>query len=214
MRHGCDDREIRRAMKMAARVGRQFGASFGSDGPFGQHGPFGAHGPFGPDGAFGRGGGGRGGRGRMFASGELRLVLLRLVAEQSRHGYDLIKAIEALTGGEYAPSPGVVYPTLQMMLDEGVIAEVPDDTARKVFSATDAGTTDLEAQKDAIDAVMQRLSAIGEERHSSPHRQVHRAMENLRNALRHQRAAGGLQDEMVAKIVDLIDEAARQIERL
>jgi hypothetical protein len=54
---------------------------------------------------------------RMFESGELRLVLLKLIADEPRHGYDLIRAIEALTGGEYAPSPGVVYPTLTLLQD-------------------------------------------------------------------------------------------------
>jgi hypothetical protein len=67
----------------------------------------------------GFGGGGRRGRRtrRMFESGELRLVLLKLIADEPRHGYDLIRAIEELTGGEYAPSPGVVYPTLTLLQD-------------------------------------------------------------------------------------------------
>src|SRR5687768_880554 len=68
--------------------------------------------------------GGRRGRGRrMFGSGELRLVLLKLIADEPRHGYDLIKAVEELTGGEYAPSPGVVYPTLTLLQDMGLIEE-------------------------------------------------------------------------------------------
>ena len=70
------------------------------------------------------GGGGRGRRGkRMFEGGELRLVLLKLIADQSRHGYDLIRAIEEATHGAYAPSPGVVYPTLTMLQDMGLIEE-------------------------------------------------------------------------------------------
>ena len=59
----------------------------------------------------------------MFESGELRLVLLKLIADEPRHGYQLIKAIEELTEGDYAPSPGVVYPTLTMLDDIGLIAE-------------------------------------------------------------------------------------------
>ena len=64
-----------------------------------------------------------GDRKRMFEGGELRLVLLKLIADQPRHGYELIKAIEEMTDGEYAPSPGVVYPTLTMLEDMGLIAE-------------------------------------------------------------------------------------------
>ena len=86
----------------------------------GNWGPF--HFDFGDEG--GRGGRGRGRRARrMFESGELRLVLLKLIADEPRHGYDLIRAIEELTGGEYAPSPGVVYPTLTLLQDMGLIEE-------------------------------------------------------------------------------------------
>mgnify|MGYP006147812387 CR=1 FL=1 len=61
-------------------------------------------------------------------------TVLQLIAEEPRHGYDLIKAIEELTGGDYAPSPGAVYPTLQLLADEGLIEEDTDDTsARKPF---------------------------------------------------------------------------------
>ena len=75
------------------------------------------------------------GRRRMFGSGELRLVLLKLIADEPRHGYDLIRAIEELTGGDYAPSPGVVYPTLTMLADMGLIEEAPPkDRARPLPS--------------------------------------------------------------------------------
>ncbi len=78
---------------------------------------------WGSDWGGGGGGRGRGGRRRMFDAGELRLVLLKLIADQPRHGYDLIRAIEELTHGAYAPSPGVVYPTLTMLQDMGLIEE-------------------------------------------------------------------------------------------
>ena len=210
------ERDVRRTMKKAFKA-KMMGARFGGHDSFGGHGPFGEHGPFGPGGPFGQGGprgpGGRGRRGRVFASGELRLVLLKLIADEPRHGYDLIKAIEELTGGAYAPSPGAVYPTLQMMLDEGLIAEVPDESARKVFSITEAGSAELAGDEETVVEVIQRLTGMGEERRSSPHRQIHRAMENVRNALRSHRATG-FDDEMVEKIVDALDEAARKIDRL
>ena len=215
--HNGFERDVRRAARRMARAaamgagGHRFGG-WGGD-FFGADGPFGKDFPFGPGGKFG-GGGGRGrGRRRMFGSGELRLVLLKLLADEPRHGYDLIKAIEEMTGGAYAPSPGTVYPTLQLMLDEGVISELPDDSARKVFSVTETGTTELEAEAETVASLIERISGIGEERRSSPHRQIHRAMENMRNSLRHQRSVG-LDDAKVEQIVDLIDEVARKIERL
>ena len=80
--------------------------------PFGHRGRHG----FGRDGEHGEG---RGGRRRVFELGESQLVLLKLIADQPRHGYDLIRAIEEMTDGAYAPSPGVVYPTLTMLQDMG-----------------------------------------------------------------------------------------------
>ena len=84
---------------------------------------------------------GRGGRRRMFDGGELRLVLLKLIADEPRHGYDLIKAIEEMTGGAYAPSPGVVYPTVSMLEDIGFIAERESEGAKKLFEAIEAART-------------------------------------------------------------------------
>ena len=79
------------------------------------------------------------GRRRMFDGGELRLVLLALLEGQPRHGYDLIREIEERTGGSYAPSPGVVYPTLTMLDEMGHIDEVKEEGSRKRFAITDAG---------------------------------------------------------------------------
>ena len=88
----------------------------------------------------------RGRRGRMFESGQLRLVLLKLIADEPRHGYDLIRAIEELTGGEYAPSPGVIYPTLTLLQDMGLIEEAPGEGARKPFQVTEEGRKHLEGK--------------------------------------------------------------------
>src|ERR1700756_5735136 len=90
----------------------------------------------GPEGGF-EGRGGR--RRRLFESGEFRLVLLKLIEEQPRHGYDLIRELEARSGGAYAPSPGVVYPTTTLLLDMELVAEAAGEAGRKLFAITDAG---------------------------------------------------------------------------
>ena len=96
----------------------------------------------------GRGFGGRmGGRRRVFDGGELRLVLLALLEGQPRHGYDLIREIEERTGGAYAPSPGVVYPTLTMLDELGQIDEVKEEGARKRYAITDAGRSHLDEKR-------------------------------------------------------------------
>src|SRR5688500_9852461 len=104
------------------------------------------------DGLPGGAGRGRGGRRRMSGCGELRLVLLKLIADEPRHGYDLIRAIEELTGGEYAPSPGVIYPTLTLLQDMGLIEEAQAEGPRKAFQATQEGRDHLVEKQDEVDA--------------------------------------------------------------
>lgn len=195
--------------------GRDFARMFGPNGRFGAEGPFGADGPFG-DGRFGGFGGGHGRhrRGRMFAQGELRLALLKLTADEPRHGYELIKAIEELTGGSYAPSPGAVYPTLQMLADEGLIAERDDASPRKAFAATDEGRAELADKADEVAALFERLGKLAEQTERSRSPQLSRAMGNLASVLRNRARAGKLDGETLDQIVDLIDEMAKRIERL
>src|SRR5712692_5528777 len=114
----------------------------------------------------GRGGRGMGGddmmrAGRMLAQGDLRLLALALIAEQPRHGYEIIKVLEEKTSGWYAPSPGIVYPTLTYLEEAGyVTAQV--EGAKKLYAITDEGRAHLEENRDFVDAVLERFSAIGE----------------------------------------------------
>ena len=162
-----------------------------------------------------RGGGGRRGpRGRMFAGGELRLVLLKLIGDETRHGYELIKAIEELTGGNYAPSPGVVYPTLSLLLDEGMIAERADDTPRKAFAITAAGEVELSTRSDEAEALIARLVALNEEDDARSAPPIARAVGNLFTALRDRATGGELDRDTIHAVAEILDEAARKIERL
>ncbi len=200
------DRLERRAAKMAAMMGGRFGGPFGEGGPFGQDGPFGGR---------GGGGGGRGRRGgRMFAGGELRLLLLDLVAQAPRHGYDLIRAVGDLAGGEYAPSPGVVYPTLALLVDEGLIVEEVGEGPRKAFAVTDAGRTELAGKADEIAAIVAKLKSLGDQRERSESPPVRRAIGNLHAVLRNRAMAEGFSTETAHAIADMLDEVARKIERL
>ena len=178
---------------------------------FGGHG-FGGHG-FGAWMAaeFAERGGGRGRR-RVFDGGELRLVLLRLIGDQPRHGYDLIRAIEERTGGSYAPSPGVVYPTLTLLVDMGQIEEVPSEGKRKLFDTTEEGRRVLEEKAEEIAALMARLDQLGEMRERSDGASIRRAMHNLKAVLLHRLRDADV--DMIHDAVALIDEAARKIERL
>src|SRR3546814_9316383 len=82
----------------------------------------------------------------MFDCGELRLVLLKLIADEPRHGYDLIRQVEELTSGAYAPSPGVIYPTLTLLDDMGQIAVQQSEGARKLFAVrSEEHTSELQS---------------------------------------------------------------------
>ncbi|WP_298192277.1 PadR family transcriptional regulator [Novosphingobium sp.] len=205
------------AMKMMARGFG--GGGFGGWGPRGSgFGGWGGGEDWDDEGPGFRGRGRHGGRGgRMFGPGELRLLLLLLLDEQDRHGYELIKAIEELAAGAYAPSPGVVYPTLQLLVDEGMITEVPGEGARKAFTMTEAGRAELGARLDEAKAVVQRLGDFGKARQEAEGRSgsppLRRAVANLMLALR-QKAFGGVDEATSHQIADILDEAARKIERL
>jgi DNA-binding PadR family transcriptional regulator len=186
------------AMMKAARFG-------GGWGPFGSH--------FGGWDEEGFGQRGRGGRGRMFGSGELRLVLLKLIAVEPRHGYQLIKAVEELTQGAYAPSPGVVYPTLSLLADEGAVSEAEDESSRKAFAITDQGRAELAEKAEEVERILARLAERGEGQRRGPSPQVARALGNLMMVLR-QSKQEELSAEQKHAVVDILDDAAKRIERL
>lgn len=127
--------------------GRRFGRFGAGGGRFG--GPFG-HGHGGPF---------RGGK--MLGDGELKLVVLALLAEQPRHGYDIIKALEERSHGAYSPSPGVVYPTLTF-LEEAGYASAATEGNKKVYAITETGRTHLADNRDIADMVLEGMERIGE----------------------------------------------------
>jgi DNA-binding PadR family transcriptional regulator len=180
----------------------------------GSFGPF--HFDFGDDEGWGAGRGRSRGRGRrrMFESGELRLVLLKLIADQPRHGYDLIRAIEELTGGDYAPSPGVVYPTLTLLQDMGFIEEAEVEGARKPFEVTPEGRAHLEQNADDVAQLFERLEGLGSSRRRSHRPEMGRAVGNLMAALKNRVAHEGWNEDLLNEVVDILDEAAQRIERV
>jgi DNA-binding PadR family transcriptional regulator len=154
----------------------------------------------------------RHGGGRVFDQGDLRWVILKLIADKPSHGYELIKAIEERLGGAYSPSPGVVYPTLTLLEELGYVTVVQSEGARKAYGITEEGTKALEENQAAVDAIFQRIDAVAERAGGGPAPQVVRAMENLRTALRLKLEQGKLNDAQVAAIAQALDAAARDVE--
>src|SRR5262245_43560344 len=134
--HRCEDRSA------AGRGWRRFG----------RHGFGGRH---------GMGGGDVLRAGRMLATGDLRLIALALIAEQPRHGYEIIKVLEERTAGWYSPSPGIVYPTLTF-LEEANYVTAQADGAKKLYTITPEGQAHLAENRNFVDAVLDRLASVGD----------------------------------------------------
>ena len=166
---------------------------------------------------------GMGGRaflaGRRLAAGDLRLVLLALLAERASHGYELIKALEERSGGFYTPSPGMVYPALTWLEEMGY-ASVAAEGAKKLYSITDAGRTCLNENRQSADAMLRQLDYIGrkmgrvreifggfEEDEDSDAQGLGAARRDLRQALREKQGAAADERSRIAQI--LRDAAAR-----
>ncbi len=183
----------------------------------------GGFGGFGGRGGRGRGGGDMFRLGRMLAQGDLKLLALSLIAQQPRHGYEIIKLIEEKTAGWYSPSPGVVYPTLTYLEEAGYVTAEADG-AKKRYAITPEGQAHLDANRDFVDSLLGRLSEIGQkmsrfrrwvggpdEAGAAPSdlpRLIVAAMEDLRDA-----AKVRLESERSAelRVVEILSRAAREI---
>ncbi len=151
--------------------------------------------------------------GRLFDYGELRILLLAMIAERPRHGYELIKAIEERMGGSYTPSPGVIYPTLSWLEDMGYVALDTEEAGRKRYSITSEGEAFLVANRAAADELLARGSspqAEGPDRVPTP---VVRAMENLKMAMRLRLRQGPIDQAAAETIATALDEAVKKVER-
>lgn len=153
---------------------------------------------------------GRRGGGRLLEQGNLRVLVLHLINEAPRHGYELIKAIEDLTGGVYAPSPGVIYPTLTMLEELSQLSATTEGTKR-LFSITDAGKAALEEAKPVLEAMLARLAMAPSSDAMMP---VKRAVENLKTVLRMKLSNRADDPEAMRKAADMIDELVRKIEEI
>ncbi len=182
---------------------RHFGFSHHKHERFGRHGFGGHHGRH----------MGRGGRfGRFFDHGDLKLVILRMIADQPRHGYELIKEVEERAGGAYSPSPGVVYPTLTWLEEMGFAAAADAAGGRKLYSVTPEGEAHLRANEGQTAGIFARMAEVAAASTAfSP--QILRARDNLRNALKLKTTGGALTKQQIEAICDALDAAAAAVDR-
>jgi DNA-binding PadR family transcriptional regulator len=157
----------------------------------------------------GEGGGPGGPRSpRMFGQGDLRLLLLALIADRPSHGYDLIRTIEAKFNGNYAPSAGTIYPTLTLLEEQELIAPESEGAAKKSYVATAKGLAHLREHAETVQALMRRIEIMAEGGGGPPPMAIMHAIHTLRSAI--MARAGASPDEQ-DRIRTIIENAARNI---
>ncbi|EHC4762426.1 PadR family transcriptional regulator [Salmonella enterica subsp. enterica serovar Reading] len=162
----------------------------------------------------GRHGQGGGRRQRFFGHGELRLVILDILTRDASHGYELIKAIENLTGGGYTPSAGVIYPTLDFLQDQQFITISDEEGGRKKIAITANGAQWLDENREHLTHIQARLKArcVGMELRKNP--QMKRALDNFKAVLDLRINHSDINDAQIKRIIDVIDRAALEIAEL
>lgn len=178
----------------------------------------GRHGPYGPWGGHGRGGGWGGfwrdfggGRPPRAERGEVRYLVLDAVSDEPRHGYEIMQKIEERSGGAYRPSPGVVYPTLQL-LDEMGLVRALDRDGRKVYEITDEGRKELEQHRDEVSDFYERSGAEFGEVDFVEVATVMRGIAGLLRSLRRAARRGHLPPGVVNEIAAIVEDAGKKIE--
>lgn len=159
-----------------------------------------------------RGGHWRGGR--MFEQGGLKFVILRLLDEKPRHGYEIIKELEERSGGRYTPSPGTVYPTLTMLEEMGFASSTVEEGGKKVYSITDAGRQHLTENKSAVDDVIERLAQVGASIFGEQMRTAHEAMGALGRTYMHATLHRTADPAYVTKVVEILKRASAELDAL
>lgn len=152
--------------------------------------------------------------GRMFEQGDLKFVILRLLAEKPRHGYEIIKELEERSGGTYSPSPGTVYPTLVMLEDLGFARAKPEESGKKIYEITDEGRAHLEQHGGTVDDIFERMARVVEGFFDAPMGEIHGAFRRVGKAAYGTATRNVRDPELLGRIREILDRAAREIDGL
>ncbi|MFD1803715.1 PadR family transcriptional regulator [Mixta tenebrionis] len=150
---------------------------------------------------------------RLLDATEVRLLILSILRTRAAHGYEIIKAIEELSQGEYTPSPSLIYPNLALMEEMGYITAAAEESARKNHLITAEGEAFLTRQQTQLEQVMTRLASLAVLAHNRSLPDVQRAIHNMKMALNTRLADQQISQQTLYAIVDVLDEAAKKIER-
>jgi DNA-binding PadR family transcriptional regulator len=148
----------------------------------------------------------------MFESGEVKFVILRLLKEKPRHGYEVIRALEEKFGGLYTPSAGTVYPTLQLLEDEGYVRAVEEE-GKKVYHVTDEGARYLEEHRDVLEEIIDRVRETVREFTGGGSGEVHQAFAHLAGVTFKRAWRRGPDDPALTRVAEILRKAADDIEQ-
>lgn len=152
-------------------------------------------------------------RWRIFERGDLKFVILRLVSEKPMHGYEVMQALEEESCGCYKASPGSIYPTLQMLEDEGYVRS-REEEGKKVYEITDEGREYLEDHGDVLDEISERISSFTERYWGKENRDLSAAFSRLAQSTFEGAFAWETGPEVLGKMADALDAARKEMEDL
>jgi DNA-binding PadR family transcriptional regulator len=164
---------------------------------------------FGPGEGFERG---FGRRERLFDAGDIKLVVIKLLAEQPSYGYQLIKTMEQRLAGGYTPSAGIIYPTLTLLEEEGLATASMSEAGKKVYTVTPEGLAVLEQNKERLGELFARLDEAEQSYRRGRSPELMKAFMNLRRAVMARMVRGNISPEQINKIAEAIESAAKSID--
>jgi DNA-binding PadR family transcriptional regulator len=148
----------------------------------------------------------------LFEQGDLKYVILRLLEEKPRHGYEIIKELESRFGGSYAPSPGTVYPTLTMLEDIGYARVVPEEGGKKIYEITDEGRKHLAEHSTTVNDIFDRIARFVEGFTDTPMTELNQAFQRLARATYKTATTHIREKETLNKLREIIQRAADEID--
>ena len=149
--------------------------------------------------------------GRMFEQGDLKYVILQLLDEKPRHGYEIIKELEEKFGGAYSPSPGTVYPTLSMLEDMGYATARQEEGGKKIYEITDSGKAYLAENRSTVDDIFQRIADFGGSFFGESMLELSQAFKNVARATYTVGPRNAKDPERMRKIREILERAAKEI---
>jgi DNA-binding PadR family transcriptional regulator len=162
--------------------------------------------------------GGWGGRSRrfrwkIFERGDLKFVILRMVSEKPMHGYEVLKALEEESGGCYKASPGSVYPTLQMLEDQGFVRSHEED-GKRIYQITDEGREYLEEHGDVVEEIFERIGSFADRFWGKDTRELSSAFSKLAQSTFEGAFAWDIGQDALQRMADALDRARAEVEDL